>query len=265
MENDLKKSSNKRKQYLVAAHWVHCFVGSKESTTRWAYEIGVGVVAGQVLNAGRWQDMHHSELKDVQESIDQNDIVETYASEYSSEIVLTGELPFWGEQHDERVPVDVALLLMSKGDRVHTFTIMICRHGCDIDRNELEERIAQAGGAVLSDKCGLGHDLMIREDGRELFIACEEGSVEAFRKARAEGVPWSVDDGRPREEQTSKEYQAAYDVHTAAIRRFTAVRDAYRARKVGDSEYLAARREMAEADVVYDAAFLKEGSARPEG
>ena len=173
----------KQRQYLVAASWGHCFVGSKESIVRWVLEIGAGVVAGQVLNAGRWHDMHKSEIDDVQEEIDDNSIVENYGTEHDGQIVLVEKLPFWAQQPtSDFVSVDDALRLIATGSRVHTFTVMMGRHGCDIDRSELQARIVQAGGAMLSERCGLGHELMIEHEGEEIFIECDAKSLASHRE-----------------------------------------------------------------------------------
>lgn len=56
----------------------------------------------------------------------------------------------------------------------------------------------------------------------------------------------------------SNEYAAALAAHNVAIAKFHAVRDAYRARTVGDAEFLAAKKEYEAATKVYDAAFDKE-------
>ena len=79
--------------YLLAENWGHCFVGSKESTVRWLLEIGVGVIAGQVLNGNRWEDMHRAEIADMQEEIDDNMIVDMWATEFEGEIVMVTDIP----------------------------------------------------------------------------------------------------------------------------------------------------------------------------
>ena len=53
----------------------------------------------------------------------------------------------------------------------------------------------------------------------------------------------------------TNEYKAAYDAHNVAIHKFNAVRDAYRARMVGDAEFLAAKAEYAESTKLFDAAY----------
>lgn len=59
-------------------------------------------------------------------------------------------------------------------------------------------------------------------------------------------------------DQISPEYAAAIAAHDAAQRKFDAVLQAYRARTVGDDEFLAARREYGAATAVFDVAFAKE-------
>lgn len=56
----------------------------------------------------------------------------------------------------------------------------------------------------------------------------------------------------------SPAYEAAYEAHNVAIKKFNVVRDAYRARTVGDAEFLAARVEYEEATKLFDAAFAAE-------
>lgn len=53
----------------------------------------------------------------------------------------------------------------------------------------------------------------------------------------------------------TEEYKAAYDAHNEATTKFYAVRDAYRARLIGDAEFLAAKAEYAEATKLFDAAY----------
>jgi hypothetical protein len=56
----------------------------------------------------------------------------------------------------------------------------------------------------------------------------------------------------------TNEYAVARDAHTVAMRKFHKIRDAYRARAVGDSEFLAARSEYEAATKIFDEAFAKE-------
>lgn len=54
-----------------------------------------------------------------------------------------------------------------------------------------------------------------------------------------------------------KEYNAALEVFRKASATFSAAQDAYRARTIGDAEFLAARAEFKAADAVMDAAEAK--------
>ncbi|MBK6616458.1 hypothetical protein [Ottowia sp.] len=94
------KPSWLKKKYLLAETWSHCFVGSKESTVRWLLEIGVGVIAGQVLNGNRWEDMHRAEIADMQEEIDDNMIVDVWATEFEGEIVMVTDIPDWARDRE---------------------------------------------------------------------------------------------------------------------------------------------------------------------
>jgi hypothetical protein len=62
------------------------------------------------------------------------------------------------------------------------------------------------------------------------------------------------------EQIMSKEYAAALEAHNAAYAKFDAIRSEYRARKVGDAEFLAARAEYVAATAIYDEAFAAEAS-----
>jgi len=179
----------KHRQYLVAKSWTHCFVGSRETNVRWVLEIGVGVIAGQVMKAGHCRNMHRSEIQDIQAEIDDNDIVKNYATEHAGDVLLIHELPEWARDQ-EQVSVEAALLLMADGDLVHTFTIALGFQGCNIDRDDLEARIATAGIAWVSQKCGLKHDLMIVDQGSELFIECDPGRIADRRVAMRLGENW---------------------------------------------------------------------------
>tara|TARA_R110000737_G_scaffold166377_1_gene193538 strand:+ start:218 stop:415 length:198 start_codon:yes stop_codon:yes gene_type:complete len=56
----------------------------------------------------------------------------------------------------------------------------------------------------------------------------------------------------------SKAYEAAIEAHDAAILVYHAVRDQYRAMKIEDEEFLAARAAYHAATVEFDEAFSKE-------
>lgn len=57
------------------------------------------------------------------------------------------------------------------------------------------------------------------------------------------------------------EYAAALEAARAAARTFAAVTADYRARKIGDAEYLAARAVSKAADEAFDVAFAKAAAA----
>lgn len=56
----------------------------------------------------------------------------------------------------------------------------------------------------------------------------------------------------------SKEYEAALESAREASQRFARVQQDYRARRIGDEEYLAARADWDHSQVAFDAAFAKE-------
>ena len=60
------------------------------------------------------------------------------------------------------------------------------------------------------------------------------------------------------ESAMSEEYKRAYEKSGKAIRKFHDVQKAYRAREIGDEEFLAARRAYDAAMVEYDIAYAEE-------
>jgi hypothetical protein len=62
------------------------------------------------------------------------------------------------------------------------------------------------------------------------------------------------------EQAMSNKYAEAIAAHNAAFAKFDAVRSDYRAMKVGDAEFLAAKKEYDAATAVYDEAFAKEAA-----
>lgn len=56
----------------------------------------------------------------------------------------------------------------------------------------------------------------------------------------------------------SNEYRTAYELHNAACRVFTAAQNDYRSGKIGDSEYLAARKAFDAATMLFDVAYAAE-------
>jgi hypothetical protein len=56
----------------------------------------------------------------------------------------------------------------------------------------------------------------------------------------------------------SAEYLAALEAHNVACRSFSKIQKAYRAREIGDQEFIAGRKAYDAATAIYDAAFAKE-------
>lgn len=89
--------------------------------------------------------------------------------------------------------VDIALTttqaksIVKPGAQVHTFEIGFCMAGCDMDRNAVYYLIDQEGGVKLSNRCGLGHELAVMQDGRPIYVETDEAQVEALRKTLAQG------------------------------------------------------------------------------
>lgn len=70
--------------------------------------------------------------------------------------------------------------------------------------------------------------------------------------------------GNPTVSEPSSEYEAAYTAANAAAAKFREVTDQYRARKIGDAEYLAARKEYDAANATFDDAYAKEEARAPD-
>lgn len=70
--------------------------------------------------------------------------------------------------------------------------------------------------------------------------------------------------GPGKEPEVSGEYAAAHAAVTAATRAFRDAEAAYRSRKIGDAEYLAARKKYEAAQITFDAAHAKEAAAVPK-
>jgi hypothetical protein len=58
----------------------------------------------------------------------------------------------------------------------------------------------------------------------------------------------------------TKDYEAAIKKHNVASTAFRAAQDDYRARRIGDAEYLAARKAFNDASAEFDVAFAKEAA-----
>lgn len=68
---------------------------------------------------------------------------------------------------------------------------------------------------------------------------------------------------RQREPELSPEYAAALEAHNEASRTYNAVLADYRAGRVADDEFIAAKRRYAEATRIFDEAFAKEADRKP--
>jgi hypothetical protein len=61
--------------------------------------------------------------------------------------------------------------------------------------------------------------------------------------------------------ELSPAYLAAIESSNVAQRKYEIARNAYRARTIGDAEFLAARKEYAEAQAAFDVAYAKESGS----
>lgn len=87
------------KTYLVADGWSHIFVGKREDVVRWVYQLGgsdEGVVFAQIhSNLGGWTTLDKAALADLEESINDNNVPDTYRKAWSSEVTSMTRLPDW--------------------------------------------------------------------------------------------------------------------------------------------------------------------------
>ena len=85
--------------YLVANSWRHIFRGKREDTVRWVYRLGSsanGVVFAQVQDRhNSWVTLDKAAMADIEESIHDNDIPDTFRDEWSSEVTPMKSLPTW--------------------------------------------------------------------------------------------------------------------------------------------------------------------------
>lgn len=88
--------------YLVAQNWSHIFVGKTDSMTRWVYRLGSsdeGVVFAQIRGEmGSWHPLDRVAMNDLEESIHDNDIPDTYLTAWSSEVEAMPQLPAWAQR-----------------------------------------------------------------------------------------------------------------------------------------------------------------------
>lgn len=78
---------------MVSDAWMHCFVGSRETLVRWAYDPRADRLVGQANNGGHWETLHPDELADLRAELDDNAVlVSPFAEE---EVQITREWPAW--------------------------------------------------------------------------------------------------------------------------------------------------------------------------
>jgi len=109
----------------------------------------------------------------------------------------------------------------------------------------LERMLIYANARAYAD------DWLERDRGRRDVAAIEHALKNARKREAKRGNP-------------SKAYEAAIAKHDRAIHAFHKVRDAYRARQIGDAEFLRARKAYDAATAEFDRAFAKE-QGNPKG
>jgi len=87
-------------RWLVSDEYGHCFVGSKETRTRWAVDLETGkMVYAQSFGETKWSDLHRDEVEDLREDV--MDVNEVRLSPEDFGAVLRDVPPTWA--HDEPV------------------------------------------------------------------------------------------------------------------------------------------------------------------
>ena len=80
-------------KYLVSDSYGHCFVGSKESITRWAMDLERGILVHAQVSVGhRWERLHTEELDDLLGDLRVNE-VRSDPSSFGA--AWQNELPSW--------------------------------------------------------------------------------------------------------------------------------------------------------------------------
>lgn len=65
-------------RFVVAEHWGHIFLGNREEMTRWAYDrVAEKLVTAEVQTNGKWSRLADAAVKDLTESIHDNDATGT--------------------------------------------------------------------------------------------------------------------------------------------------------------------------------------------
>lgn len=87
--------------YLVSEDWSHLFSPRKEERTRWVLKLGgsdEGLVIAQVYDEKRgWTTLSRDAKDDLQESVYDNQVPETWQTAWSSEVRPTLWLPDWAQ------------------------------------------------------------------------------------------------------------------------------------------------------------------------
>ncbi|MBG6083037.1 hypothetical protein [Rubrivivax gelatinosus] len=91
--------AHNRHGFLVAESWEHCFVGDRASTVRWVFQLHSdvdGVVFAQIQRTGgRWMTLDRAAMRDLEESIFDNDIPDTFRTKWHPEVKGQPDLPAW--------------------------------------------------------------------------------------------------------------------------------------------------------------------------
>jgi hypothetical protein len=85
--------------YLVAENWGHIFRGKREDIVRWVFRLGSddeGVVFAQIKDGHRgWAALDRAAMADLEESIYDNNVPDTYRTAWSTEVTPMTALPDW--------------------------------------------------------------------------------------------------------------------------------------------------------------------------
>lgn len=82
--------------FLISDAWMHCFVGTRETRVRWAYDPTADRLVAQAANGPGWETLHPRELADLREGLTDNDAF-TRPTDFE-EITSTATWPAWAEE-----------------------------------------------------------------------------------------------------------------------------------------------------------------------
>jgi hypothetical protein len=88
---------------LVSDAWMHCFVGSRETLVRWAYDPRTDHLVSQANNGGHWEPLHPEEQADLRAELVDNEVL---TSPFEQEdVTLSQKWPIWAGERPSPAPL----------------------------------------------------------------------------------------------------------------------------------------------------------------